>query len=249
MPFSFFSYTIDGEPFRLFSSSHLLVLLLFVTFTIALYLYREKWRSSTQIRSILRHTLAAVLLLTEISYQLWHLWTDSWSLAYTLPLQLCSVSLLLAVIMLYTRNYTLYEITFFAGIGGAAQAMLTPELFYPFPHFRFLHFFIAHAGIIWACLFMTWVEEYRPSFRSIWKTMGFLNLLLLVAMLVNAGTGGNYLFVSRKPENPSLIDYLGEYPWYILSLEGVAFVLFMLLYLPFVRSSKPVSPSSRELSS
>lgn len=249
MPPSLFAYTIDGEPFHLFSPSHLVVLLLFVVLTTALFVYRKKWRSSARSRHTLRHTLAATLLLTEIAFQLWHLWTESWSLAYTLPLQLCSVSLLLAIIMLYTRSYTLYELTFFAGIGGAAQAMLTPELFYPFPHFRFIHFFLAHAAIIWACLFMTWVEGYRPTLRSVWKTMGFLNVLLLVALLVNHFTGGNYLFVSHKPENPSLIDYLGEYPWYILSLEGVALVVFLLLYWPFAWGKKAVSSSSQEMSS
>lgn len=249
MPPSLFSYTIDGEPFHLLSPSHLVILLLFVVLTAALFVYRKKWRTSAPSRHILRHTLAATLFLTEIAFQLWHLWTDSWSLAYTLPLQLCSVSLLLAVMMLYTKSYALYEITFFAGIGGAAQAMLTPELFYPFPHFRFIHFFLAHAAIIWSCLFMTWVEGYRPTFCSVWKTMGFLNVLLLVALLVNHFTGGNYLFVSHKPENPSLIDYLGEYPWYILSLEGVALLVFLLLYWPFAWGKKSRSSSSQEMSS
>lgn len=249
MPPSIFAYTFDGEPFRLFSPSHLLVLLLFAVLTAALFVYRKKWHSSSRLRNTLRHALAGTLLLTEISFQLWHLWTDSWSLAYSLPLQLCSVSLLLAVIMLFTKHHTLYEITFFAGIGGASLAMLTPELFYPFPHFRFFHFFLAHAAIIWACLFMTWVEGYRPSLRSVWKTMGFLNVLLLLALLVNDQTGGNYLFVSRKPENPTLLDYLGEYPWYILSLEGIALVVFLLLYLPTKEGKQAETSPAKEMSS
>jgi len=247
---SFFAYTISGEPFRLFSPAHLIVLFLFAADTGTFYLYRKKLRTSSA-KKYLRHALAATLLLTELAFQLWHFWTQTWSAAYTLPLQLCSVSLLVCIVMLYSKSYVLYEVAFFAGIGGAFQAMLTPELFYPFPHFRFLHFFVAHACIIWACLYMTWVEMYRPTLRSVWKTMGFLNLLLVVALLVNHWTGGNYLFVSRKPDNPSLIDYLGAYPLYILSLEGVALVMFLLLYLPFAVSKRKgtASRSTRELSS
>lgn len=96
---------------------------------------------------------------------------------------------------------------------------------------------------------MTWVEGCRPTFRSVLKTMGFLNALLVVALVANAWTGGNYLFVSRKPDNPSLIDFLGPYPWYILSLEGVAVALFSLLYVPFWRKTPASVPAERDLSS
>ncbi|USG68185.1 TIGR02206 family membrane protein [Brevibacillus ruminantium] len=239
---SYLSLEITGEPFSLFSSSHIVALSLLAIAALTLFLFRTKLKQTAPNR-IFRYTLAGLLLLTEFAFQVWHLYTNSWSAAYTLPLQLCSVSLLLCIVMLLANSYRLYEITYFWGLGGALQAMITPELFYPFPHFRFLHFFLAHAAIILACLFMTWVEGYRPTVRSLWKSIGFLNLLLPVAFVTNIITGGNYLFVSHKPVNPSLLDYLGPYPWYILSLEGVALLLFTLLYLPFRRrQSKKESP-------
>ena len=111
--------------------------------------------------------------------------------------------------------------------------MLTPELFYPFPHYRFFHFFIAHIAIILACLFMTWIVGYRPTVKSIWRTFVYLNIYMTIILGVNALTNGNYLFLAYKPANPSLLDYLGPYPWYILSLEFVALAFFFLLYAPF----------------
>ncbi|MFS0915744.1 TIGR02206 family membrane protein [Brevibacillus sp. 179-C 1.1 NHS] len=243
----YFSLFLTGEPFRLFSPSHLITLIMVLCLVVLTYLFRKKLQAPAN-RFATRYVLAGVLLLSEVCYQLWHIYTESWTAAYTLPLQLCSVTLLLSAIMLMTRSYGLYEITFFAGIGGAMQALLTPELFYPFPHFRFVHFFVAHAGIVLACLYMTWVEGYRPTVRSIWKTMGFLNLLLLVALLVNNATGGNYLFVSRKPDNPSLIDFLGPYPWYIVSLEVVALTLFFILYVPFIRGQQQAKKVGRDFS-
>lgn len=233
----FFSYEITGETFQLFSSPHLIAIAVCLVVSVLIYLYRKSLQEPLTDR-LLRYSLAGLLLFTEVFFQLWHLYTGYWSAAYTLPLQLCSVSLLFSIGMLMTNSFRLYEITFFIGVGGAAQAMITPELFYPFPHVRFFHFFIAHAAIIWACLYMTWVKRYRPTFASIWKTMGFLNGLLVIALIVNPLSGGNYLFVSHKPNNPSLIDYLGPYPWYILSLEGVALLMFLLLYLPFVVSNR-----------
>ncbi|MEJ8547959.1 TIGR02206 family membrane protein [Brevibacillus borstelensis] len=233
----FLSYTIHGEPFMLFSVSHLATLVLSGLSVLALYVLRNTLRKPFAEMGG-RYCLAGLLLLTEATFQLWHVYTGSWSAAYTLPLQLCSISLLFCIAMLVRKSYRIYEFTYFLGLGGALQAMLTPELFYPFPHFRFFHFFLAHAAIILACLYMTWVAEFRPTIRSYWKALAVLNLLLPIVLIANRMTGGNYMFVSQKPANPSLLDYLGPYPWYILSLEGVAALLFFLLYLPFYAQTK-----------
>ena len=65
-----------------------------------------------------------------------------------LPLELCSISLLVSIVLLLTGNRHLIDFVIFAGIGGALQALATPVLDMDFPHFRFFHFFYTHAGII-----------------------------------------------------------------------------------------------------
>lgn len=228
----YLTYTIATEPFRIFSLSHVCSLLLCALLLALLYFFRSRLRA-TSVDLVSRFLLAGILATSEIGFHLWHLGTNTWSVRESLPLQLCSITLLLSIVMLVTNSYRLFELTFFAGIAGAGIALFTPELFYPFPHFRFFHFFVAHEGIVLACLYMTWVKGYRPTFSSVWKAMAALNVLLLIALPVNRWTGGNYLFVSHKPEQPGIMEYLGPYPWYIFSLEVVALFLFTLLYLPF----------------
>lgn len=135
--------------------------------------------------------------------------------------------------MLITRNPFLFEVTYFLGVGGALQALLTPELFYDFPHYRYFHFFLAHIAIILASFYMIWFEKFTPTPKSIIKAFLTLNVIALFVYLVNIITKGNYMFLARKPSNPSLIDFLGPYPWYIISLELVALTMFILLYIPF----------------
>jgi hypothetical integral membrane protein (TIGR02206 family) len=50
---------------------------------------------------------------------------------------------------------------------------------------------------------------------------------------LNFALGSNYLFIMRPPDTPSLIDMLGPWPWYILSIEAIAIILCLLLYLPY----------------
>ncbi len=199
---------------------------------VLLFLFRVRLSKR---KSVIRNTLAIILLMSELSLYIWYVYTGVWDPVDSLPFQLCSISLILSIIMLLTRSYFLFEITYFLGIGGALQAMLTPELAYDFPHYRYFHFFLAHIAIILASLYMIWYENDRPTLKSIWKAFAALNVIALIVLFVNKVTGGNYMFLARKPINPSLIDFLGPYPWYILSLEIVALIMFFILYLPFLK--------------
>ncbi|GAA0342851.1 hypothetical protein GCM10008967_36630 [Bacillus carboniphilus] len=128
----------------------------------------------------------------------------------------------------------MFEFTYFAGVGSALQAMLTPDISsYTFPHFRYVHFFISHGGIVVANLFFVIVERYLPSFQSLWRAYIYLNLYTFFIFFLNLLLEGNYMYISQKPFNPSLIDYLGPWPWYIIPLEVITLLTFFILYLPF----------------
>lgn len=220
------------DPFIANSISHIAMILLFGFLAVLLFTYRQALREGNR-RKIIRFAIISILVLSEISLNIWYASTDVWDPHTTLPFQLCTISLILCIFMLVTNSYRVFEVTYFFGLAGASQALLTPELFFDFPHYRYFHFFIAHIAIMLACLYMVWIERFYPTFMSIWKALGVLNIVALFVFFVNKWTGANYMFLARKPANPSLIDYLGPYPYYIITLEAVAVILFTLLYLPF----------------
>ncbi|MFW5434081.1 TIGR02206 family membrane protein [Paenibacillus apiarius] len=223
--------------FTAYSPAHILTLAMFALLIWLMYAYRMSLRGN-QMGSIVRFSLVTVLALSELSLNLWYIWYGRYDLKDTLPLELCTISLYLSVAMLIWKSRRLFQIVYFVGIGGALQALLTPALDYDYPHFRFIEFFAAHIAIILAVLYMLWVEGHRPTLKSVFAAMGFLNLLLVAVGTVNAMTGGNYMFLARKPETASLLDVLGPYPWYLVSLEVVACLIFLLMYLPFAISAR-----------
>ncbi|WP_172369148.1 TIGR02206 family membrane protein [Sporosarcina jiandibaonis] len=222
------------EPsFIMFSTEHVIAVVLLCLCVYLLFLLKKKLSLRQVHLRLFERLFAGSLLIMEIFYHIWMVTTGRWNLSSSLPLELCSISLLVAILLLWTRDRRLYLFVFFAGIGGAMQAIGTPVLDAGFPHFRYFHFFYTHIGIIITALYFTWIIGYRPTFRGIMNTMIVLNVLLPFIFFVNQLFDANYMFLRMKPANESLLDLLGPYPWYILSLEAVALIIFVLLWLAF----------------
>jgi hypothetical integral membrane protein (TIGR02206 family) len=226
---SWFGGSYQEYDFNMFSVSHQSVIVIVCAVLIGLYRFRRQLGSYLGRKTEI--ITAFFLLLIEAIYHAWMITTDSWKVSHAIPLELCSISLFLAVFLLLTQKKIMYDILLFTGLLGASQALLTPYLNFGFPHFRFFHFFAVHAFLMIVPLYFTWVKGYKPTIYSVGKTMLFLNLLIPLVLGVNNWTGGNYLYLSHKPASASLLDVLGPYPWYIFSLEGLALVLSLFIWL------------------
>jgi hypothetical integral membrane protein (TIGR02206 family) len=233
----FFAKDYPGAPFQLFGVAHLVALAIVLGINLLLPYFKRNSNELT--RRSFRYGLAAVLLVNEC---LWHWWNWSigqWTIQTMLPLHICSLMVFLSAIMLITRSYGLYEFLYFLGIGAATQALLTPDAGpYGFPHFRFFQVIISHGAIVTSAVYMTMVEGYRPYPRSLLRVFVGANLYMAVVGVINWLLDSNYLFIAHKPETASLLDALGPWPWYILSMEAVGLALCLILYLPFFKGDR-----------
>ncbi|MFK3961584.1 TIGR02206 family membrane protein [Guptibacillus hwajinpoensis] len=229
---TFFSWSTDNR-FSLFSFSHLSALFTLGVMMLLIFCFRSVLKEN-RANLAMRIMIATALLLSEGSFHLWFIYYSEWSITTTLPLQLSSISLFLSVALLITKQRRLFEITYFVGTSSALLAMITPDLaFYSYPHFRFFHFFVAHGGIVLTSWLFIAVDKYIPSYRSIWAAFTTLNLYVAVIFAINLSIGSNYMFLMNKPHSNTILDYLGPWPFYLLSLEGLTIIAFHLLYLPF----------------
>jgi hypothetical integral membrane protein (TIGR02206 family) len=186
----------------------------------------------------LRIGLASILLLDSTLYYgnlaLHH------QLAFPnyLPLELCDATLCLIIIALFTLNQAIFDLAYYGALSGTAMALLTPDLWEPFPSLSTVQFFIAHGLVVTACLYLVWSRQARPRPGSVGRAMLALNIFAAIVGTFDLIFKTNYMYLSAKPQNASLLDCLGPWPWYIVASEGVAFALFLLLYLPFRASAK-----------
>lgn len=229
---AFFNFDYTGEPFGFLDTAHIAALLFIFALNIFLLRYKNK---DEAVRKKVRITLAVVLWINEAAWHIWSIYYGVWSVQEHLPLHACSILIWLAGFMLIFKNYRIYEFTYFMGIAGALQALLTPNIgIYGYPHFRFFQTFISHGLLVTSAVYMTAVEGMRPTWRSMLRVMVTANIYMVVVFFINQLIGSNYLYVAHKPPGPTLLDSLPDWPWYLLYMEAIGLVMFLLLYLPFM---------------
>lgn len=222
---------LAAAELRHFGSDHLLALAVCALATVLACLWGRRTSETG------RRRFSLVLALLIAAGQGAHLvragLSGRWTPAEDLPFHLCDLASLLCVGTLLWPHPRAVAALYFLGLGGALQAVLTPAVQQGFPHWRFFQFFVVHVGIVVASAFCV-LGFRRHLGRHAWLLgFGALNLCALLATGANLAFDANYMFLRRVPAKGSLLDLFGAWPWYILTAEVFALVLFALLQLPF----------------
>jgi hypothetical integral membrane protein (TIGR02206 family) len=169
----------------------------------------------------------------ELAAQAYELASGRWVLENGIPLQLCDLAIFLCAYGLIRRSTRAFEFAYFWGLSGTLQGLITPSLNHEFPDYRCLRFFLAHSGIIISVVYLAFGLGLRPSKKSIWRVFWVTNVYVMFVGVLNAMLGTNYLFLCEKPMSPSLVDYMGPWPYYLVGLEVATLLSFILYYSPF----------------
>lgn len=214
--------------FELFSMQHFIYLFgYFVVFAI-LYLglknsrYPQKNMRAISI-AILFIKLGEIFIRGQLIGEAW----------YTLlPLHLCNIVLIFSVLGGIFRFTPFLHASFYWSL-GALFAVITPEVKDTFPSFFNISFFATHFFIMFASIVEYKIFKLRPTLTSWFASLFVINMIAVGVFFVNNSLGTNYLYINYKPTFNSPLDYMGEWPYYILVVEGIYIILTYLLYRIF----------------
>jgi hypothetical integral membrane protein (TIGR02206 family) len=217
---------------ELFSPQHLIVVVLPATGCAALGLAARRDPGAGWITPVARG-LAVLLVVNEVAFHVALHLDEGLSASDDLPLHLTDAATIAAVIALWRPSALAFELTYFWALTATVQAVLTPDLRRGFPDYRWWWFFVAHAGVVIAAVFLAWGLRRTPRPGAVPRVYAWS---LAVTALAAAGTlafDGNYMFLRHRPYRDSLLDLMGPWPWYIVSAAAFALALFWLLDRPF----------------
>jgi len=212
----------------LFGPLHLGLLAAVAAFAVLLpWLCRRGAIPARATRLIIGWALAA----NELGWWAFRYWHEGVH-ARNLPLQLCDLTVWLAVAACLTARVPIAEFAYFAGMAGAGMALLTPDLWSPWPTYPAIYFFVVHGGIVTAVALVAYggMAQFRRG--AVWRSFGWLLAYALAVGGFNAAFGSNYMYLCRKPASATGLDKLGPWPWYLLPAAAAGLGLFWLLWLP-----------------
>jgi len=149
-----------------------------------------------------------------------------------LPLQLCDATVWMSVLACLTLSGPIVEFAYFAGMAGAGMALITPDLWSPWPAYPAIYFFVAHGAILAACSMLVFGGIAPLRRGAVWRAYAVLLGYAAAVGAFDAATGANYMYLRQKPHNASLLDALGPWPLYLLPAAAVALAGFWLLWIP-----------------
>lgn len=173
--------------------------------------------------------IIAINLITEnvYAYEI-----GNWHVTENLPLHLCGLSGIIGITLMVRYSSSLGQVFYYWAFIGGVYSLLTPEFDLGANGYFFYSYFINHASMLLVAFYIILHCEFIPAKKSWLNAFYITQFVALCIGTFNWLSGSNYMYLSSPPiaHNPLII---GEWPWYILVFEVLAFIHFYLLYKVF----------------
>ena len=203
--------------------------------------------------------IISVCLIQEVIDFINRLFLDSnylFSIQRDLPfLQFCQISFYFSLLCIflsktaivrdgkYSSNQFLFDCSFLLGFSGAFQGIITPDFLNINNLLGVICIQLQHSLIILNLIWLMCAYNYRLKFTGVCLTYLFINIIAPFALLLNnflginpAGIPANYFYVNELPiVDNFFLNFVSQYPSpdYILYIQPIFIIYFLLLYAPF----------------
>ena len=224
------------SEFQTFGAPHIVAMALTLALPILLAAIARRFPSKTVAGGI-GYLLAGALLINEVTHWGYRLGEVGLSrfVQFHLPLHACGIAALATAATLLFRNQRAYEISYFWGLVGSSNAVITPGWQAGgFPDYHFFQYFTTHSGIVVGALFATWGLKMRPTLGGLFRAFVGLNAFALGLAFFNFFVGSNYMYLCGPPSGTVSPFFFAPWPWYLPILEVTGLALFFVVLSPFL---------------
>lgn len=212
---------------------HLLALFVWGVITLTIVLIGRRLRGTDRADAYDRG-VGVFALLAYLIVNAWWFWPTHLKPSQSLPIQVCDMAALCAPIAILAKWRVARALLYFWGLGLSTQGFITPVNEHGPESGEFWMHWLNHGAIIGAAVYDLGVLRFRPTWRD-WRIAVVLGLVYLACIFaLNAVTGWNYGYVgSVKPEVPTIVDHLGEWPLRVVWMALIAIGGMTALMLPW----------------
>ena len=235
---------MDPPPaaaFTPYGLTHWMLLTLTVTGVVLLVRLGRRHRGTPAAVAFAR-TFGVVQLAVSLGFLVIWLVPPLFDVHQSLPLHLSDLLRLVSGYALWSRRRWAVALTYYWGLTLNPQALLTPDLDLDVaPALEFASYWVQHVLVMWAVCYLIWGLGLHPNWRDYRLALVVTVGWAAVTLTINQALGTNYGYLSRKPAGGSLLDLLGEWPWYLLVVLALLAGVWALITWPWVRRSPAAS--------
>lgn len=207
-----------------------------------IYKYRFILRENKLLDKRIRYGLGIVWFIIYSSHYIFRFVLYGFD-TIILPFHLCSISMFLGVILLFTNNKTIFTYVMLTGIAGGLISLAFPILGYNSAYYRYYQFYIAHGILVLVPLYYVFVYQFMPSGKEIFKSFLILQGLAVFMAIFNYYYNTDFLFLFLDKEKitkfPAIASF-GGIPYYLIFVEmaGLLYYYGVHLLLRFIEKKQ-----------
>jgi hypothetical integral membrane protein (TIGR02206 family) len=92
---------------------------------------------------------------------------------------------------------------------------------------------LQHVLVMWAAVYLTWGRGLHPNWRSYRLALVVTVGWATIVFVINHALGTNYGYLNGKPSSSSLLDLMGQWPWYLLVVLALLAAFWALITWPW----------------
>lgn len=236
------SFLYNQNSFQIFSWEHFLPIILSILIAFCCISIAKKQNESSQ--NLIGLLIGCIPLISIILSTFFRYNNGEASIQEDLPLHVCRVVAIISPLVLWKRNRYVLGILYFWIFAGTLNANITPDLKMGFPHYEYLCYFMLHSFLLVVPLYAIFVYKINITWTDFKRAFIGANLYMLLTLVVNFSIGSNYMYTKSKPPVETILDAMGPWPWYLITVQFLALILFLLLIIPFAIKKRLQTSSS-----